>query len=74
MMVGITSVSLFDDNYTQHDRLLRWFNDFKKNYRLVGLYTPQADNERFTVFDTIAPIDTLSLRAPQIKIYQRVEQ
>ena len=73
-MLVYTSVSVFDDNYTQHERLLGWFNDFKKNYRLVGLYTPQADNERFTVFDTITPMDTLPLRAPQIKIYQRVEQ
>jgi hypothetical protein len=70
-----TSVSIFDPNYTQHDRLLNWFNNFKSNYKLIAISTATGTGETpLCELDTIAPVDTFGVRVPQVRVYERVEQ
>jgi hypothetical protein len=68
-----SSKSVFEDGYNKDSRLYKWFDVYKSQYKLTAIYAPvSAGNQRMVVFDTLAPMDTLSELVPQIKVYKRI--
>ena len=69
-----SSHTVFDEGANRDNRLYRWFSNYKNQYQLVAVSAPKSETDiRFTQFDTLAPMDTLSKMIPQIRVYKRIE-
>ena len=67
------SKSLFEEGYDHNGPLYRWFDGYKKQYKLEAICTTvNAANQHMSIFNTINPVDTLPEAIPQIRVYKRI--
>ena len=70
-----SSKSVFEDGYNHDSRLYKWFDTYKKQYKLAAICTPISESDlRMAAFDTIAPMDTFAETVPQMRVYERIDK
>ena len=63
-----SSHSVFEDGNHYDSKLYKWFAEYQKQYQLRAICSYQYGMH---TFDTIAPMDTLPVSLPQIRVYVR---
>jgi hypothetical protein len=63
-----SSHSVFEDGNHYDSKLYKWFTEYQKQYQLRAICSYQYGGR---TFDTIAPMDTLPVTLPQVRVYIR---